>query len=171
MSTTGRGTRRARFFGVPTRPGPGWRVSRGRLRAPPDPAAAADRGFVTVEAAVCVLTLVPLLGLLLWAVTVSVDRVKCVDAAREGARAAARDEEPRTVREVVRSVAPGGARMKLWQDGGVTRVRVEARSFGLGGLSVTVRAESAALTETRGDPPAGGADPRGSPPPAAGDAR
>lgn len=141
---------------------------RGRRRPPPGhhrTATAADRGFVTAEAALCVLTLVPLLGMLLWAVRVSVDQVRCVDAAREGARAAARTEELGTVREVVRSVAPDGARLELRQDGELVRVRVEARSFGLGRLSVTVRGESVAFVEP-GDasPPDGAGAPEGAGP-------
>lgn len=107
--------------------------------------------------------MVPLLGLLFWAVTVSVDQIRCVDAAREGARAAARAEEPATVRELVRSVAPNGARLELRPDGDLIRVRVEARTFGLGRLAVTVTGEAATLVETEGSSPTGEAEPLGSP--------
>lgn len=51
-----------------------------------------DRGAVTAEAAVVIPVLVAFVMALLWALMAVSDQIRCVDAARAGARAAARSE-------------------------------------------------------------------------------
>ncbi|MYV51457.1 hypothetical protein GT042_02815, partial [Streptomyces sp. SID3212] len=53
---------------------------------------AGDRGSVTVEAAMAVPALVAFTLALVWALTAASAQIRCVDAARAGARAAARSE-------------------------------------------------------------------------------
>ncbi|MDG4866087.1 TadE family type IV pilus minor pilin, partial [Streptomyces sp. T-3] len=56
-----------------------------------------DGGYVTAEAAVVIPALVLLGVALLWALMTASAQIRCVDAARAGARAAARQEEPGAV--------------------------------------------------------------------------
>src|SRR5882757_7128413 len=56
------------------------------------PAGRGDGGYVTAEAAVVIPVLVTLTGLLIWGLMAGAAQVRCVDAARAGARAAARSE-------------------------------------------------------------------------------
>ncbi|MEB8343535.1 TadE family type IV pilus minor pilin, partial [Streptomyces endophyticus] len=53
-----------------------------------------DRGFVTAEAAVVLPVLVAFTMALVWVVLAASAQIRCVDAARAGARAVAR-QEPR----------------------------------------------------------------------------
>ncbi len=80
----------------------------GRARAP----GPSDRGAVTVEAAIAVGTLVVFLALALGALAAMAAQVRCVDAARELARLAARGE-PERGRVVAARLAPDGARLEL----------------------------------------------------------
>ena len=67
---------------------------------------------MTVEAALALCGLAVFLGLAIGAVVAVTDAVRCIDAARELARAAARGE-PERGREVAAAVAPVGARLTL----------------------------------------------------------
>lgn len=116
----------------------------------------ADAGYVTAEAAVSTMTLVFLLAVLVWGLMLAAAQLECVDAARTGARAAARSEKPALVREAALSVAPRGAQLTVRRQGERVRVRVQARSLGPVPLVVTVGAEATALAEDR---PSGPADP------------
>ena len=116
----------------------------------------ADGGFVTAEAAVATLTLVFTLAVLLWGLMATAAQLACVDAARTGARAAARSEAPAQVRAVALSVAPRGAQVTVRRTDDRVHVRVRARSLGPVPLAVTLHAEATALAEDR---PSGPADP------------
>ncbi|MHA6762163.1 TadE family type IV pilus minor pilin [Streptacidiphilus sp. PAMC 29251] len=113
--------------------------------------AGADRGYVTAETAVVLPVLVLLIGVLVWGVLVGAAQVRCVDAAREGARAAARGDPQGQVLDVVRRDAPQGAAVELSESGGTVVVRVSAQSRapgGLGGLlSLPVGATAVAARE------------------------
>ena len=61
-------------------------------------------------------------------------QIRCVDAARAGARAAARSEPEAQVLAVARSAAPDRARVDLERAGELWRVRVDAPAPGLGPL-------------------------------------
>lgn len=89
-----------------------------------------------------------LLGVaLLWALMTASAQIRCVDAARAGARAAARQEEPRAVVAAAEQAAPGGARVAVRREGDLVRVSVSAGSPGPGGLSLDLGAEAVALAE------------------------
>ncbi|MET9429838.1 MULTISPECIES: TadE family type IV pilus minor pilin [unclassified Streptomyces] len=109
--------------------------------------AVGDRGFVTAEAAVAVPALVAFTMALIWALAAAAAQIQCVDAARAGARAAARSEPRETAVAAAHSAAPTGARVSMERTGELWRVRVEAPAPGPGALALTLRAEAAALAE------------------------
>ena len=85
---------------------------------------ARDEGFVTAEAAIVLPTLMVVLGLLVGVVVTVGDQLRCVDAARSGARLAARGESDARVRSVARQVAPPGAEVEVVTAGGEVDVTV-----------------------------------------------
>ncbi|MCL2730249.1 MAG: pilus assembly protein [Actinomycetia bacterium] len=119
------------------------RSERRRGRARP-PGRRGDRGYVTAETAMVVPVLVLLTGLLVWGVTAAAAQVRCVDAARAGAREAARSEAPADVLSAARAAAPAGAKVSVRREGDMVHVRVivPAPRF-----PVTLTAEAAALAE------------------------
>ncbi|MFF3839303.1 TadE family type IV pilus minor pilin [Streptomyces sp. NPDC001930] len=126
-----------------------------------------DRGFVTVEAALVLPVLALFTVTLLWALAAAAAQIRCVDAARAGARVAARTEPVASAESAARAAAPEGARVAVQRSGELWRVTVEAPAPGPGGVGLTLRAEAAALAEgtTIGGPgPAPGAPENGSPP-------
>ncbi|OBF45669.1 pilus biosynthesis protein TadE [Mycobacterium sp. 852002-50816_SCH5313054-b] len=70
-------------------------------------------------------------------------QVRCVDAAREAARLAARGDE-RSALDAARRVAPAGARVQVRRDGDFLVATVVARSKLLPTLDIEARAVSAA---------------------------
>lgn len=110
-----------------------------------------DRGFVTAETAVVLPTLMLLVGVLVWGVLAASAQLRCVDAAREGARAAARGDPQGTVLALARAAAPKGAEISVSGSGETVVVRVSAVSRapgGLGGLlSLPVSATAVAARE------------------------
>ncbi|WP_042437441.1 TadE family type IV pilus minor pilin [Streptacidiphilus albus] len=110
---------------------------------------------MTAETAVLLPVLVALTAVLLWGVLVGAAQIRCVDAAREAARAAARGDPAGRVAAVAQAAAPKGARVAVSEQGDTVRVEVSARSQGpgvLGGvLSLPVSASASALREP-GDP-------------------
>jgi hypothetical protein len=71
-------------------------------------------------------------------------QVRCVDAAREAARLAARGDDG-SASDAARGIAPDGAAVQLRRDGGLVVATVTARSPLLPG--VTVAAEAVAAVE------------------------
>lgn len=61
-----------------------------------------DGGAVTAEAAMALPVLVAFVLALVWALAAAADQIRCVDAARAGARAAARSEPEHAVRTAAR---------------------------------------------------------------------
>ncbi|MFF3378200.1 TadE family type IV pilus minor pilin [Streptomyces sp. NPDC002680] len=106
-----------------------------------------DRGFVTAEAAVVLPVLVLFSMGLVWTLFVAAAQIQCVDAARAGARAAARQDPPDAVAAVARGAAPSGAEVTVSREGDLVRVEVVARSPGIGALTVDVAHEAVALAE------------------------
>ncbi|MFI1394108.1 TadE family type IV pilus minor pilin [Streptomyces sp. NPDC020681] len=106
-----------------------------------------DRGSVTAEAAVAIPALVVFAMALVWALMAASAQIQCVDAARAGARAAARSEPQAAAVAAARSAAPDDARVTLARAGDLWRVRVEAEAPGPGALTLTLSAEAAALAE------------------------
>jgi hypothetical protein len=119
------------------------------MRRPPG-GEAAERGSATVEIAVALPALVLVVAVALWGVSVAAAHVTCVDAARAGARAAARGEPLSAVRAAVLRGAPSGARVTMRRDGDFTEVDVSVvlRAPVLSGLPpIVVREYAVAATE------------------------
>jgi len=95
-----------------------------------------DRGSATLELAVAMPAVVLLLAVVLSAADVVVAQVDCVDAARAGARAAARGDSPAVVRASALALAPRGASVTV--SGGPV-------SGGSGSVVVEVASRRAAL--------------------------
>ncbi|MDJ1131904.1 TadE family type IV pilus minor pilin [Streptomyces iconiensis] len=104
---------------------------------------------MTAETAVVIPTLVLLVAALLWGLMAAAMRIQCVDAARAGARAAARGEPAAGVAAAVRSTAPRGARIETRSEGELVRVVVRARTAGPGPLTVELRSQAVALDERK----------------------
>src|ERR671914_1984695 len=105
----------------------------------------AERGSVTAEIAVALPALVLVIAVALWGVSTTGAQVACVDAARAGARAAARGEPLPAVRAAALRGAPSGARVAMRRDGDLTAVEVSVvlRAPALGGLPPIVVHERA----------------------------
>ncbi len=108
--------------------------------------------MVTAETAVVLPVLLLVLVGAVAAVTVVGAQLRCVDAAREGARAAARGEDAAVVVALADRIAPDGAVTAVASDGKEVRVTVSARiaPFGPLPLRFTVSAEAVALREPGG---------------------
>ncbi|MFJ1613995.1 MULTISPECIES: TadE family type IV pilus minor pilin [unclassified Streptomyces] len=109
--------------------------------------AGGDRGAVTAEAAMAIPVLAVFALALVWALMAASAQIRCVDAARAGARAAARSEPQPQALEAARSAAPGGAEITMERAAGLWRVRVAAPTPGFGPLALTLHAEATALAE------------------------
>ena len=108
--------------------------------------------MVTAETAVVLPVLLLVLAGVVAAVTVVGAQLRCVDAAREGVRAAARGEEVPTVTALAARAAPDGAVTTVSGGADEVHVVVTARIAPLGPvpLRVTVSAEAVALREPGG---------------------
>ncbi|MFJ2090878.1 TadE family type IV pilus minor pilin [Streptomyces sp. NPDC087901] len=133
--------------GVPECSGEGAEWER-RAREAAGPAGrCGDRGAVTAEAAMAIPVLVIFALALLWALMAASAQIRCVDAARSGARAAARSEPEAQVREAALSAAPDRARVEVERAGELWRVSVAAPAPGPGPLAMTLSSEAAAAAE------------------------
>ncbi|MFD8808899.1 TadE family type IV pilus minor pilin [Streptomyces sp. NPDC059597] len=95
---------------------------------------------------------------LVWGLLVVAAQIRCVDAARAGARAAARQDPRDAVLRVARETAPEGAEVSVGREGDHVRVTVVARPPVLSGLPFDVREEAVADAE---DAVGGGGTPAG----------
>ncbi|MFD8050454.1 hypothetical protein DMH26_33560 [Streptomyces sp. WAC 05379] len=111
------------------------------------PVGGSDRGFVTAESAVVLPVLVMFAMALVWGLLVMAAQIQCVDAARTGARAAARQDPTDAVIEVTREAAPRGATVTVGREGDEVRVVVVAKPPVLTGLPFEVREEAVAAAE------------------------
>lgn len=89
---------------------------------------------------------------LVWLVALAVTQVRVVDAARETARALARDEPASAAIGLGQRVGPSGSRISVDSEDGLVRVHVVAEVKGPGGLfaflpGVEVDAEAVAAQE------------------------
>lgn len=126
-----------------------------------------DAGYVTAEAAVVLPVLVLFTMGLLWALLAAAMQIQCVDAARAGARSAARQDPHDAAIAAARQAAPRGARITIRREGDLVRVRVTADTPGPAALVLHLHQEAVALAEdtvgTQGlaVPPSDGSRPRG----------
>ncbi|OLR89725.1 TadE family type IV pilus minor pilin [Actinokineospora bangkokensis] len=105
-----------------------------------------DRGAVTVEAAIALGAVVMVLALVLTGIAAVTEQVRCVDAAREAARLAARGE-PERGQAAAAAIAPDGAEVTVTRSGDeiTATVRVPAAAGLLPG--VTLSADAYAIAE------------------------
>ncbi|MER6397543.1 TadE family type IV pilus minor pilin [Kitasatospora sp. NPDC059973] len=104
-----------------------------------------DAGFVTAETAVAMPALVLLAVMLIWGVLAAAAQIRCVDAARVGARAAARGEVDAAA--IAQAAAPPGAAVRVAVEADTVRVTVDAPSAAPGRLAglLSVRLGAAAV--------------------------
>lgn len=86
-----------------------------------------DAGMVTAEAAFVIPVLLLVAVLCGWVVAVGAAQVRMIDAAREGARLAARGEPAAVVQAAIQQTGPAGATAQVHADGGTVTVDVAAR--------------------------------------------
>ncbi|MEO3811328.1 TadE family type IV pilus minor pilin [Sphaerisporangium sp. B11E5] len=111
---------------------------------------AEEEGSVTAEMAVGLPTLALVLGGALWAVAVVGVQLECVDAARTGARAAARGESLDAVRRMAGLAAPAGAVVSVTRDAELSRVTISATVRPVKAAllpGIVIRADATAATE------------------------
>lgn len=116
---------------------------------------------MTAELAVALPALLILLCVALWAVATGAAQLRCLDAAREGARASARGEAPEIVLDAVRRAAPAHATVRVSRDGGLVHISVSASVAPLGQLagrapSLRVSGTASASVEVTVPQPGGG---------------
>ena len=101
--------------------------------------------MVTAEFAVVLPAVVLVLALSLGALGLALDQVRCVDAARAGARAASRGDSNVAVILVTRRAAPSQAQVSMVTSGDLVRVSVVSRPRVAGSvLPAWLRANSTA---------------------------
>ena len=107
-----------------------------------------DRGMVTAELAAAMPVAAGLAVLAVGVIGVGIDQIRCVDAARVGARALARGDPADAVTTAIRSVAPAGASVSLGGDDRTVTARVRmVRSLPSGWGTFDVGATSTADRE------------------------
>ena len=110
--------------------------------------------MVSAEMAVALPVLVLALAIAVWAVALAGAQLRCVEAARAGARAAALGESPAVIRDRAALMA-GGAEIEVTTEGDLVVVRVQRRLAppwpvlrGLGAVTVAAEARAAAEPES-----------------------
>jgi Flp pilus assembly protein TadG len=108
--------------------------------------------MVTAETAVVLPVLLFVLAGAVAVITVLGAQLRCVDAAREGARAAARGEPDAAVSRLVAQLSPDGAVTRVTGDADTVRVTVTVRVAPVGALpfAVTLSGAAAAVREPGG---------------------
>lgn len=114
----------------------------------------AEGGAVTAETVMVLPLLVAVALGLAWILALAATQVRVVDAAREVARAAARDETRSTALALGRRVAPQGSAIDVRVEGGTVVAHVRSRVEGPQGLlaflpAVEVESEAVAAAEQR----------------------
>jgi len=114
-----------------------------------------EHGMVTAEFAVVLPAVVLVLALSLGALGLALDQIRCVDAARAGARAASRGDSDGAVILVTRRAAPSEALVSMATSGDLVRVSVVSRPRVAGSLfPAWLRASStASAAREPSDPP------------------
>jgi Flp pilus assembly protein TadG len=107
--------------------------------------------MVTAEAALVIPVLLAVTLTLSWAIAVGAAQVKLIDAAREGARLAARGETAAVVDAAIRRAGPAGTSGSVTVSGSTVSVRVQADVSpelpllgDVGGISLGAEATAAA---------------------------
>jgi Flp pilus assembly protein TadG len=112
------------------------------------PGSPRDRGTATAEIAVALPALVFLVMAAVAVITVVTAQLRCIDAAREAARAAARGEAAAVARDIALQAAPAGSGVTLTATRDRVSVAVSARVRLLSrGPSLTVEGRAVAMPE------------------------
>ncbi|KND29125.1 MULTISPECIES: TadE family type IV pilus minor pilin [Streptomyces] len=106
-----------------------------------------DGGFVTAEAAMVLPGMLLVATALVWGLFAACAQIQVVDAARAGARAAARQDPSATVVATARNTAPDGAEVTVSRKGDFVRVVVSAPAPGPDGLGLDLSHAAVALAE------------------------
>jgi hypothetical protein len=104
-----------------------------------------DRGMVTAELAVALPAVFLVIAAGVTAVSVLTAQLRCVDAAREAARAAARGESAAVVRSAASRSAPAAASVAVSGDRDAVTVTVSARAGAGRGLLPSFRVVAVAV--------------------------
>ncbi|WP_442914717.1 TadE family type IV pilus minor pilin [Kribbella sp. CCNWLY201] len=118
-----------------------------------------QRGAVTAEVAIALPVLLTLLFLGIWLIGVVTANIRCIDAARDVARAVARGESPEAAQEIGRRTAPDNATITITRTDSDIHVTVTATPKGnaplLAALPATpITAEATLQSEpSQGDQP------------------
>lgn len=112
-----------------------------------------ESGAVTAEAALALPVLVLVTLALVWMSSLVLTQVRLVDAARETARAVARDDGVDAARAQGVRVAPDGAEVEVREADGTVTVTVTARVHPLPGLAFLPAAEMSADAVTSAEGP------------------
>lgn len=111
-----------------------------------------DRGSVTAETAVVLPVIAVMLLAATWAVGVVVTHIRCLDAARDTARAVARGEPPDEAEQLGRRSAPSGSSVDVSRSGDdVTAVVSTSVDWPLFGSVHAVRVEERATVQVEPD--------------------
>jgi Flp pilus assembly protein TadG len=105
--------------------------------------------MATAEMAVALPALVVLVAAAMTVVLVLIAQIRCVDAAREAARAAARGEDATVVHSLAERSGPDGSAVQVTSGGTEVEVTVSARTDSVGRVlpAVHVHATAVALRE------------------------
>lgn len=105
-----------------------------------------DRGAITVETAVALTAFTLFMALALGALTAAIDKVRCVDAAREAARLTA-GGQPDLARDAAARIAPEHAAISIDTEG--EQIHVNVHSTPADGLlpGIHLRADAFAIRE------------------------
>ncbi|MCA1712861.1 MAG: pilus assembly protein TadE [Actinobacteria bacterium] len=93
---------------------------------PGRPRVARDAGMVTAETAVVLPVLLVVAAMAVWVLAAVAGQLRCVDAARAGARAAARGDAAPAVTEAARRIAPAPTHVRVSRSGDEVTVLVES---------------------------------------------
>ncbi len=104
--------------------------------------------MVTAELAVAIPSLVLVLGLVVGGLSLGIDEIRCIDAARVGARALARGDDQGAAESVARRVAPPAATIGVAQSQTEVTVDVSVRRSLLGAAGLVLHATSVAQRES-----------------------
>lgn len=108
-----------------------------------------QEGSVTAETALVLPVLVAFVVGLVWLVSLGITEARCLDAAREAARALARHDSPQVALALARRSAPAGAQVSIAEDGSVAVVTVSASTLPPGpifGALPEVRVKASAVS-------------------------
>ncbi len=108
-------------------------------------------GSVTAELALALPTLMLIVGVVIWMQSVVALQARCQDAARAGARAAARGDPDQAIRQALGAVLPPGAQLGISRSGSQVTISVRAFAAVPGVLSALVTAPSVTAAATAAD--------------------